>query len=317
MIKGLHHVGISVTDIEKTTAGLQGAIALETATRFKVTDGQMAREVLGLTGAAADAVILRGPNLFLELFHYTSPDPGPLREKPVEEAGITHICLQSADLKTLQTGLTAGGARFPDGGVALGTGYLYAYGRDRDLNLMETEGAPFAATVPGSWFGHVAFATPDITRLAKFYADLTAWAVTPARRLRRNKLFDDVTGLKDVDVTAAWVQGPNCTLEFWQYHNPPTLPPAGQRPVNLLGYNHICFEVEDIASAHARGLELGATLQGGIFQTPLAGLAYLRDPDGNVFELVQWHEKGQGLSLATLPRPHVLADVRAAKENAG
>lgn len=287
MITGVHAVGLRVSDVERTADALGRAIAL------KRLD-------------APGAWLARGPNVHLELSAAWSDAP----PRAVHDAGITHLCLQGREITALRTALEAGDARFLSEPVDLGTGFLYAYGRDRDGLLLETEGAPFAPVEPASWFGHIALVTPDLKRLSGFYAALTGLPQARAARLRGDAKYDAVTGLPDVDVRATWVPGLNLSLEFWRYLNPATewSPLVEGAPA----YTHVTFESDAVAADFERALALGATPETPPSAVASGERAVVRDPDGNEVRLVRWADPA--LSNRALLHPDILERVRLARE---
>ena len=55
------------------------------------------------------------------------------------------------------------------------------------------------------------------------------------------------------------------------------------------GFNHVCFEVEDLEAAYRKALAAGGTEVWGPREAPEPGvrMAYLSDLDGNLIELIQ------------------------------
>lgn len=309
MIKGVHHVGLSVSDLDQAVADYGAVAGLTEVTRFTVEDTQQSRRLLGLPAVSAKVALLKGVNAWLELFEFATPDPGEPSHRPVNAPGITHICAQGRSIDDLYACLIPRGFSFPEAPVDLGTGFLYAYGRSRDGAVIETEGAPFARSEPASWMGHVAFATHDLKRLVGFYAALLGVEPQFSPRLRGSERYDRVTGLRGVDVLAAWVRGSNLALEFWQYLSPGTVARTDDRPVSDLGYSHVAFEVDDLDGAFARAVALGARPHGPPEDLGRARAAYLRDPDGNVLELIAWAPGAEALSVSTLSHRRVLEAV--------
>ena len=99
------------------------------------------------------------------------------------------------------------------------------------------------------WLAHVAIATPDIERLAGFYHGLLGGERRGGQKIGPNPLYDQITGLQNVEVIPTWIVGANITLELWQYLHPPTLPSSQLRPLNQPGYSHLCMQVESLATA--------------------------------------------------------------------
>jgi catechol 2,3-dioxygenase-like lactoylglutathione lyase family enzyme len=75
MIVGIHHIGVSVADLGAASAMLQAGLALEEAARFEATDTPEVRALFQLDGVKAQVAMLRGPNVFLELFQFRDPPP--------------------------------------------------------------------------------------------------------------------------------------------------------------------------------------------------------------------------------------------------
>ncbi|WP_299329475.1 VOC family protein [Parasphingopyxis sp.] len=248
-----------------------------------------------------DAQWLAGPNFYLAL--YEAKDGEPLPDRQVCDPGIGHFCLQSGDGNGLWQRLADGGMRFNDKPVALGTGAIYAYGRDRDATLIEVEGVPNADPETPIWFAHVAIVTPDIEALSGFYARLIGR--DPHRTGRfDNPLFSNVTGMPDVDVSAAWIKTPSIQLEMWQYHHPPT-GPASPPEKDTTGYRQVGFCCDDLDTERDRLESLGITFETG---EDVAGQPTLwtLDPDGNRVAVLEISADA-ALALERLSDPDVVA----------
>ena len=173
----------------------------------------------------------------------------------------------------------------------LGQGVYYAYARDRDGIMYETEHldrSPFEGPI---WFSHVALVSPNLDRLVEFYGLLLN--AEPSRRTNRasGPTFDEVADYDDVMIRAAWFDVGNMILEMWQFVNPVTPEPKQPPAFEALGYNKVAFEVSDLEKEVERLSE-----QGIEFLAPLGssedGLeACLRDPDGNLVSLIQPQER--------------------------
>jgi catechol 2,3-dioxygenase-like lactoylglutathione lyase family enzyme len=98
---------------------------------------QGADRITGLKDSAARVVIVKAGNAFIELFQYSSPTPRLGDQmRPVCDHGITHICLDVADVDAEYARLHAAGMVFhcpPQGNGALRA----TYGRDPDGNVVE------------------------------------------------------------------------------------------------------------------------------------------------------------------------------------
>jgi catechol 2,3-dioxygenase-like lactoylglutathione lyase family enzyme len=80
------------------------------------------------------------------------------------------------------------------------------------------------------------------------------------------------------------------TLELFSYD---ALVEQGRPTADRLGYGHLAFRVDDVASALERVLAAGGERLGEVASTQVDGVGtltvvYARDPEGNVLELQRW-----------------------------
>jgi catechol 2,3-dioxygenase-like lactoylglutathione lyase family enzyme len=296
MIKGLHHVGLSVTDLNRAIGFYCAAGGFDLVWRFRIEDSPKTQGVLGLKSAGADVGLLRGPTGFLELFQFDQTAPLPSKSE-IHHAGIRHICLQDIDGNALFDAFAANGSRHHARPSGLGTGNLYAYIRDCEDNILEVEGLPWAKGITSPpWLGHVAIVTADITRLADFYETVLGYKVHARASFGPDLKFDVVAGQENVVFDGAWLKTGNLQLEFWCYHHPATTT-AQPRDASQLGWSHCAFEVDDIQAEWARLRDLGINfLDKPLAHGPLA-FAYGRDADGNLFELLEVKSDHDRLSI--------------------
>lgn len=284
MTLAIHHVALAARDADAVIAAQTAGAGFRPA------------------GEAGGARWLAGPNAFLAVVPAGDGDSAGSRR--VCDPGITHVCVQQSDGRALWDSYAAAGMRFNDAPVALGTGAIYAYGRDAEGNVIEVEGVPDAPADAAPWIAHVALATADIGRLGDFYAALIGRASHREGRFRNNPLFENITGLKDVDVSARWIMADNMIFEMWRYHHPATdgpVPAAGAP-----GWAHVGFCCADLEAEAARIAAAGITAtRTAVFgMTALAGT----DPDGNRFVVIEAPAPGAPLSLADLTAPAFVAD---------
>lgn len=287
MITGLHHTGLSVRDLDAAIAFYSVEQAFHLVSRFEVADTAENRALLQVENAAARAALLIGTLGGLELFEFVAGRDGDAPDRAVYAAGIRHVCLQTAISDQLYDSMVAAGAGSHARPAGLGTGNSYVYIRDPEDNLIELEGTPWApAIVQRPWFAHTALVTPDIARLSSFYALLTGSPVHRQGTFGPNHKFDVVAGIADVRFKGAWLRLANAELEFWEYDHPRTTA-AERGNAALPGWNHLCFESDDIDADHARLLGLGIELHAPPHPFGSARVFFGRDPDGNIFEVLQ------------------------------
>jgi catechol 2,3-dioxygenase-like lactoylglutathione lyase family enzyme len=298
-IIGIHHIGMSVSDLKASldfyTQGLGTSAE-------RLTPAQHDNEVSAY-GASARSALLSFPNGYLKLSEYDRTHLPLATVLPVKGPGITHVCYQSPTQENIYQRLMDSGATPVSRGTEpvhlLGQGVYYAYARDRDGIMYETEHldrSPFEGPI---WFSHVALVSPDLDRLVEFYGLLLN--AEPNRRTNRasGPTFDEVADYDDVMIRAAWFDVGNMILEMWQFVNPVTPEPKQPPAFEALGYNKMAFEVSDLDREVERLSEQGIEFLAPLGVTEEGLEACLRDPDGNLVSLIQPQE-GTGRSVAQL-----------------
>lgn len=135
---------------------------------------------------------------------------------------------------------------------------------------------------------HLAISTPDIERALAFYCDLLEGEL-----VRRGAIATSMSGVKErlgldaCDTKTAMVRIGAVYIEFFEFSNPP--PPARdkERPVHHHGYTHICLVTENCQDAYERLSSRGVRFHAPPLKMPTgSSFTYGRDPDGNVFEIM-------------------------------
>jgi catechol 2,3-dioxygenase-like lactoylglutathione lyase family enzyme len=100
-----HHVGVTVTDLERAVAFYRDVLGLDVVSRFSVSGEAFARGV-GVPGATGQFAHLDAGGARIELIAY---DPAGERrdEASVNQPGATHVGLAVSDLDAFYEGLPA------------------------------------------------------------------------------------------------------------------------------------------------------------------------------------------------------------------
>ena len=285
---GIHHVGMSVTDLKASVEFYSQALGVRlqnTPDTMQAEDGS-----LGFS-TPSNSAVLAFPNGYLKLSEYDRSDFSPPPVLPVKGPGITHVCYQSPTSEDIYQRLINGGATTVSRGEQpvhlLGQGVYYAYARDHDGIMYETEHldhAPFEGPI---WLSHAALVSPDLDRLVEFYSLLLD--AKPNRRTDRasGPRFDEVAGYDNVMIRAAWFDIGNMILEMWQFVNPVTPQPQRPSAIEDVGYNKVAFEVSDLQREYDRLTALGVRFLSSPATSVDGWEACLRDPDGNLISLIQ------------------------------
>jgi catechol 2,3-dioxygenase-like lactoylglutathione lyase family enzyme len=141
MIHGIHHTAVSTGDIERALRFYRDLLGFEVVWGGSWPSGTaVADRITGLDGSAARQVMLRKGNAYFELFEYAAPAPRPGDSgRPVNDHGITHLCLDVTDLDAEYERLRAAGVEFHCEPQDLGAGVRTTYARDPDGNVVELQ----------------------------------------------------------------------------------------------------------------------------------------------------------------------------------
>lgn len=94
--------------------------------------------ILGLTKASGKVALLKSASTQLELFEFASPKPTSMRiDRPVCDHGITHFCIEVADLNSAYEQLSRAGVVFHCSPLSFSETTKATYARDPDGNVFE------------------------------------------------------------------------------------------------------------------------------------------------------------------------------------
>lgn len=138
MIMGFHHAAIATTDLARMRNFYEDILSFELVVESSWDAGSARHDALtGLAGSSARYAVLRLGHAYLELFQYLSPLPLPNDpDRPVSNAGLTHIAVVVDDIDAEYTRMRKAGVRFhcppgPEGP------FRATYGRDPEGNVFE------------------------------------------------------------------------------------------------------------------------------------------------------------------------------------
>jgi glyoxylase I family protein len=136
MIIGIHHVAISVPDLDRALAfyrDLLGFTVVQTGAWNR--DNPKADKAIGLPETSARMAMLEAANAHIELWQYDNPAPADRRARPCD-LGYPHFALQVEDIQAEYRRLSAGGMTFVGEPVDFGTSSAI-YGTDPFGNVIE------------------------------------------------------------------------------------------------------------------------------------------------------------------------------------
>jgi catechol 2,3-dioxygenase-like lactoylglutathione lyase family enzyme len=137
---------------------------------------------------------------------------------------------------------------------------------------------------------HTALSTRDADRLVRFYRDLFGFEVEfDFPWDETNEAFRKSHAVAESAGRVVMIRNGTSRLEIFEYKKPaPRADLAGRANADL-GIAHFSIEVRDIAEEYARLAAAGMRFQSELVrQTPTIQMAYGRDPDGNIIELIDF-----------------------------
>lgn len=125
----VHHTGITVSDVERSAAFYK-LFGLEEATRFEL-EGDEFEAAVGIPGAVAQFVMLRGNNTVVELIQYRQ-GAGQSFERNNNDVGSAHVCFTVDDMEETRQRLEAAGVSLVAAPTTPADGTSFAFLRDPD-----------------------------------------------------------------------------------------------------------------------------------------------------------------------------------------
>ncbi|OGL62878.1 MAG: hypothetical protein A3J27_09135 [Candidatus Tectomicrobia bacterium RIFCSPLOWO2_12_FULL_69_37] len=123
----------------------------------------------------------------------------------------------------------------------------------------------------------------DFDRALAFYRDKLGF--TPTRRLGMDAETSQRAGLGGASFEIQYMQVGDANLKLVRFESAPPAGPAG--PGGAAGYRYVTLWVKDLAKTcaewKAKGVEF---LSEPIRRTPELQMVFLKDPDGNLIELL-------------------------------
>lgn len=140
MIRGIHHISIHTRNLERIVGFYQKAFGFVPAVeQIHWSDNAFFDSVIGLSGTAGRLIMLKGHNMYLEVWEYTAPQG--LQNEPLRpnDWGYTHFCVDTDNIEEDYNRLLEAGMTF-NGPVPVETDGIRAiYGKDPDGNLIELQ----------------------------------------------------------------------------------------------------------------------------------------------------------------------------------
>jgi len=141
-------------------------------------------------------------------------------------------------------------------------------------------------------FDHVTIVVRDIEAAKKFFG-LLGFQQDKSVVISGEKFasYMKVEGIEAEHVTLALTGAtPRVEVQLLKYHHPDVLIDPNITNLTRLGFNHICFAVDDIVAEVNKLKENGVETLNEIMDFHSRKLIFLSGPEGIVVELSEWHE---------------------------
>ena len=138
-------------------------------------------------------------------------------------------------------------------------------------------------------FDHVTIVVRDVEAAKHFFALLGFKEVKSV--VISGEVMEAYMGLEGIEaehVTLA-IENPHTEVQLLRYRNPEMIPDADILKPNKLGFNHICFAVDDLKAEIAKLTAAGVRLRNKMMDFHNRNLVFVYGPENITVELAEWH----------------------------
>jgi len=139
-------------------------------------------------------------------------------------------------------------------------------------------------------FEHVTVVVRDLAAARRFFG-LLGFAEDKAVLISGPQFsaYMGVEGIEADHVTLVLAGAtPRLEVQLLHYRHPEPLPEPAMDNLARVGFNHICFAVDDLEATVARLQAGGVELRNGVMEFHHRRLVFLRGPEGITVELAEW-----------------------------
>jgi len=139
-------------------------------------------------------------------------------------------------------------------------------------------------------FDHVTIVVRDLAPAVAFF-ELLGFALDKTVVISGPQMerYMGIDGIEADHVTLALPQvSPRVEVQLLHYRRPDPIPDPYITNLSKLGFNHVCFAVDDLAGELRRLAERGIKPRNDVMHFHDRDLVYLAGPEGITLELAQW-----------------------------
>ncbi len=137
-------------------------------------------------------------------------------------------------------------------------------------------------------FDHITFVVRDVEEAKRFFG-LLGFRETRSVVISGEQM-EHYMGVKNIEadhITLA-IENPHAEVQLLHYHHPDVIVDADIGKLNRLGFNHVCFAVDDLEAEVARLTASGVKLRNAVMDFHNRKLVFLHGPEDITVELAQW-----------------------------
>ena len=140
-------------------------------------------------------------------------------------------------------------------------------------------------------FDHVTIVVRDLAKAKAFFA-LLGFKETKVAVVT-GKIMEDYMGIAGIEADHVTLELANATprteVQLLHYREPAPLPDPNIQQLNKLGFNHVCFAVDDLDAEIQKLKAAGVELRNEVMDFHNRKLVFLRGPEDVTVELAEWH----------------------------
>ena len=139
-------------------------------------------------------------------------------------------------------------------------------------------------------FDHLTIVVRDVERAKTFFGVLGfKQAISVVIAGEPFASYMGVPGIEAEHVTLVLENAsPRTEIQLLRYRHPQALPDPNIGDLHKLGFNHVCFAVDDLAAEVARLTAKGVRLRNAVMDFHDRKLVFLSGPEGITVELAEW-----------------------------
>jgi catechol 2,3-dioxygenase-like lactoylglutathione lyase family enzyme len=162
---------------------------------------------------------------------------------------------------------------------------------DPDAHAPPSNGKPDGENAMLKHFDHVTIVVRDVGSAKAFFGVLGfKQAISVVIAGEPFASYMGVPGIEAEHVTLVLENAtPRTEIQLLRYRHPDALPDPHIRDLHKLGFNHVCFAVDDIEGEVARLRASGFKTRNEIMDFHSRKLVFIDGPEGVTVELSQWH----------------------------